>query len=208
MKKGMILGLCLSIVAAVFSVINYVSVPELDIKAELTERESKVITVTDSDSFESADKVLNTRFLNMLNRNFVYGDAFDTVEDVVNYSMPALLELRDSEDASYINMGIVSGFVYDMYGIEVDFSLINQDLPQKEGYVYILPRGYEKYSHSIVAVIENEDGSYTVKTNVKISSHDGCVYTDVCETLFVRNEASQFGFNMVYSNIGAPATTI
>jgi hypothetical protein len=96
-----------------------------------------------------------------------------------------------------------------MYGIEdIDYSLINADFSKKEGYVYILPRGYELYSHKVESVTLNEDGSYTVKTNVSISTHDGLKINEVCETLFVKNDASSFGFNIVYSNIGAPASAV
>jgi len=93
--------------------------------------------------------------------------------------MVALLDMRDSEDDSYISQDIVSDFVYDMYGVEVDYSEINTQFPQKDDYVFILPRGYELYEHTILSVVANEDGTYTVKTNIKISSHDSTVYNDV-----------------------------
>ena len=143
----------------------------------------------------------------MLNHNFVYDDAFHTVEDVVNNSVVALLDMRENEDDSFILETLVENFVYNMYGIEIeDFSLINKGMPQKQGYVFIIPRGYEIYSHEIVDVLQNEDGSYTVKSNVSIATHDGQDFTEVCETLFVKNENSQFGFNIVYSNISAVET--
>ncbi|MBE6750397.1 MAG: hypothetical protein E7560_04465 [Ruminococcaceae bacterium] len=149
------------------------------------------------------DEILKARFLNMLNHNFVYDDDIASYESVVNSSVIALLNFRDGEDDSFIAQHIVDGYVFDMFGIEdIDYSAINADFPQKPGFVYIKPCGFATFSHEILSITENEDGSYTVKTTVTIDSHDSDVYTDVCETLFVRNEKSSFGFNIVHSNIG------
>lgn len=207
MKKGIVLSIALSVAVVLFSLVAFASAPESEVSIVPETKNVKVITVNDSNASADFDKITETRFLNMLNRNFVYNDAYNRVEDIVNDSVIALLDMRESDD-SFINQSVVSGFVYDMYGIDVDYSSVNADFPKKDGYLYIIPRGYEIYSHSIISVKENEDGTFTVKTNVKISSHDGTVINDVCETLFVKNEASQFGFNIVYSNIGAPASAI
>ena len=47
---------------------------------------------------EVAENVNQARFLNMLNHNFVYGSDFENADDVVNNSVLALLDLRDSEN--------------------------------------------------------------------------------------------------------------
>ena len=57
----------------------------------------------------------------------------------------------------------------------------------KEGYLYVLPRGYSLYSHEIVNVTDNLDGSYTVVTNVEISLDDGTVINDTASTVFLKN---------------------
>jgi len=209
MKKIMLLTVSLAVIGVLLSLVAFASVPEISVVFESDVADNAVVTVVDSDSNNAeSNKVLESRFLNMLNRNFVYDDSYYSVEDIVNDSMVALLDMRDSEDDSYISQDIVSDFVYDMYGVEVDYSEINTQFPQKDDYVFILPRGYELYEHTILSVVANEDGTYTVKTNIKISSHDSTVYNDVCETLFVANEASQFGFNIVHSNIGAVAAAM
>ena len=60
-----------------------------------------------------------------------------------------------------------------MYGIEIDdMSQLNAEFPQIDGYLYIIPRGYTTYSHSILSVEQNEDGSYTVVSNVTVKGHD------------------------------------
>lgn len=209
MKKSLLLAVSLSVIACVFSLVVFASVPKYS-EVEVVPAQSGVITVVDSvNDTATSDKVLEARFLNMLNRNFVYDGAFDTVEGVVNSSIIALLDKRDSEDDSFISQEIVSDFVYDMYGIEdIDYSAVNTQFAQKDGFVYIIPRGFELYNHKIVSITNNEDGSYTVKTNVTISTHDGLQIVDVCESLFVKNEASNFGYSIIYSNIGSPDLSI
>lgn len=147
------------------------------------------------------EAVLEARFLNMLNHNFAYNEAFDTVEDLTNASMPALLKFRDSGDESFISEIFVKEYLFNMYGVETDsLSEINSDFPQKSGYVYIIPRGFSVFTHSIESVTENEDGSYTVITSVAVDAHDG-EDTATAKTLFVRNEKSDFGFNIIFSDI-------
>ncbi len=173
-----------------------------DIKAETPDRpDSQVITVAeDKENTPDTLKVLETRFLNMLNHNFVYDSDFRSIEDMVNASMPALLEFRE-EESSFIKEEYVSDYIYNMYGIEIeDYSSLNEDFPKREGYVYILPRGYEKYNHKAVLLSRNEDGSYTMKTRVTADTHDGQEIIGICETLFVENSQSQFGFSIIYSN--------
>ncbi len=145
--------------------------------------------------------VLESRFLNMLNHNFAYGEDIADVEGLVNASVIALLDMKDNGDERYIADSYVSDYILNMYGVEcVDFSNINTEFPQKEGYVYILPRGYSLYEHTIDAVKLNEDGSYTVTTRVLIDSYDE-VTEAYATTLFVKNDASQFGFNIISSEI-------
>ena len=50
---------------------------------------------------------------------------------------------------------------------------------------------------------QNEDGSYTVVTDVEISSHDSDAEIAKATTLFVKNENSAFGFNIISSDISA-----
>ena len=52
--------------------------------------------------FAEPENILNSRFLNMLNHNYVYGDGIGSVEAIVNNSIIALLDLRDKENEDYI----------------------------------------------------------------------------------------------------------
>ena len=203
MKKMVLAAVSICLVATAVLLCVFSSEKNVSVVPSEISKENNVITVADKEkNAPDAAKVLETRFINMLNHNFVYDDAFHSVEEVVNSSMPALLDLRESEDSSFIEESYVSDYVYNMYGIEItNFLDINSEFEKKEGYVYILPRGYEVYKHNIINVTENEDETYKVKTKISVASHDGVDSAYTCESLFVRNTASQFGFNIVYSNI-------
>lgn len=153
--------------------------------------------------------VNESRFLNMLNHNFVYNADFENTDTIVNNSALALLDLRDADNQDYIANTYVKGFVKDMYGIEIaDMSEINADYPQLEGFLYIIPRGYTSYNHSIVSIEENEDGSYTVVSNVIVSDHDSANKIQKAVSLFVENSESAFGYSIIYCNIITESTDI
>lgn len=153
-------------------------------------------------SAENADKekVLEARFLNMLNHSFAYDEELASVEDLVNCAVTALCVSGNTDD-SFIEESRVEDYLYNMYGVEVEnLSSVNAEYPHKDGYVYIIPRGYTVYKHTIESVRPNEDGSYTVTTKVAVDLHDG-TEEGKAVTLFVKNSNSQFGFNIISSDI-------
>ena len=188
MKKGI-----LSITA--LAVVLLISFTSLTVKPAATATEKKpAVTV-------SEEKVLGARFLNMLNHNFVYNGAFESVYEMTACSEVALL---DKAEDGYIKQSLIAGYLYNMYGVEnADFAAVTKDFPQRENYVYVIPRGFSVYKHSAPVITENEDGSYTVVTDVEISSHDSDAETSKATTLFVKNENSAFGFNIISSDISA-----
>lgn len=188
MKKGI-----LSITA--LAVVLLISFTSLTVKPAANATEKKpAVTV-------SEEKALGARFLNMLNHNFVYNDAFESVYEMTACSEVALL---DKAEDGYIKQSFIAGYLYNMYGVEnADFAAVTKDFPQRENYVYVIPRGFSVYKHSAPVITENEDGSYTVVTDVEISSHDSDAETAKATTLFVKNENSAFGFNIISSDISA-----
>lgn len=203
MKKMLLTTLALAAIVVILACSNFLAVSPVNLVE--AEEDSKVITVANSENADE-NKVLESRFLNMLNHNFVYNEAFETTDGVVNNSVIALLEFAED---GYIAENYVSDYILNMYGIEgIDYSQINPEFDYIEGYVFVLPMGYSSYNHEIKSVTLNEDGSYTVKTLVEISSHDSGAYFEECESLFVKNEASQFGFSIIYSDLGAASVAI
>ncbi len=162
----------------------------------------KSVPVENEISTVDTAKVLEKRFLNMLNHNFVYGDDFYDDEALLNASALALLSLVED---GFIEEAYLKDYVFNMYGkIYDDFDGINEDMPKQDGGFYIIPRGYDLYEHSLVSVTENEDGSYTVITNVVIDYHFGEKVEAVGTTFFLPSEESQFGFNILYSDLAYP----
>ena len=186
MKKGI-----LSITA--LAVVLLISFTSLTVKPAATATEKKpAVTV-------SEEKVLGALFLNMLNHSFVYNGAFESVYEMTACSEVALL---DKAEDGYIKQSLIAAYLYNMYGVEnADFAAVTKDFPQRENYVYVIPRGFSVYKHSAPVITENEDGSYTVVTDVEISAHDSDTETAKATTLFVKNENSAFGFNIISSNI-------
>lgn len=160
-------------------------------------QKGEVLTI--SQSTGTADKVLESRFLNMLNHNFVYDEAFYDDAALVNDSMLALL---DRADGSFLDQVVLSDYIFNMYGKKYNgFDFLGEDLPEKSGYVYIIPKGYSTYEHKIVSVTDNNDGSFTVITNIEILGADNTVENAKCETIFLQSEESAFGYNIIYSDI-------
>ena len=192
MKIKNIISLILSLaVLASFSVISANPADEVDYSLPDN---------TASTNNVDMEKVLETRFLNMLNHSFAYDEELASVEDLVNCAVVALCA-SGSTDGSFVEESRVEDYLYNMYGVEVEnLSSVNENFPKKEGYVYIIPRGYTVYKHTIDSVRLNEDGTYTVTTNVVLDSHDGCEEGKAV-TLFVKNSDSQFGYNIISSDI-------
>ena len=159
------------------------------------ELEPTPVAVADKSDFS----VNSARFLNMLNHNYIYGADFEYVDVMINLSVPALLSSREDD---FIPSGIVASFMYDMYGVEiVDMSGLNSQFPQREGYLYIIPRGFTSYEHFDAEVKINEDGTFFVRTSVIVTPSDAEPYEAKALSLFVKNEASSLGYNIISSEI-------
>lgn len=145
-------------------------------------------------SIPAPDKnaVLETRFLNMLNHNYVYDEDISDANLIVNNSVFALLGSREGD---YIPETVLKDFVSDMYGVDI----ISID-GISDGMVEIPICGYTSYKHKICSVVKNEDGSYLVTSKVKVTPHDADEYTAKVATLFVKNGNSAFGYNIIFSN--------
>ncbi|MBO4432919.1 MAG: hypothetical protein J5852_05240 [Clostridia bacterium] len=184
MKKSLII---ISVLVSVLVIFACAFVPA---SANEVEKEAAPVTVD----------VQKARFLNMLGRNYVYGAEFENTDIIAENSILALLGCRETENSEYIEENLVIGFVNDMYGVKLN-SINDNSAHHKEGYVYIAPRGFTAYRHEITDINENEDGSFTVLSEVTVTPHDDDEYTATAETLFVKNENSAFGYNIIYSNI-------
>ncbi|MBO5105432.1 MAG: hypothetical protein J6C29_00890 [Clostridia bacterium] len=162
------------------------------------------VTTVSSDKAVTEDiakvtkNVMKARFENMLNNNYVYDTDFESHKLIIENSILALLDKgADGE----ISQSLVLGFIADMYGLQVNPDAAKYDFaPASEGKFVILPRGYTEYNHTVTDVFEDE-GGFTVMSDVLIMTHDGEEYTTTAKTVFVPNMGSSFGYNIISSNI-------
>lgn len=152
---------------------------------------------TASDSVVNIDPVLSARLLNMLQHNRVYNSDFNDTNTIIDNSVVALFEKADED--GFVSCDVVNGFVYSMYGITTAGYTADNSFAEKEGHIFIIPRGYDQYNHEITNV--EIDGDYIYVTSLlTIDAHDGLETELTCSTVFKTNEISGFGYNIISSN--------
>ena len=137
------------------------------------------------------------RFENMLNHNRLYDNDFNDINTVVDNSILSLLEKREED---FIKSDLVEAFVYNMYDLDIKDYKANPQAPEKQGYIFIMPRGYDEISHEIQTVTENGT-LICIISEITVKSHDRQTKTATCETVLLENENSAFGYNIISSNI-------
>ncbi len=153
---------------------------------------------TESKVIETANDARSARFLNMLNHNFVYGDAFSGFDSMITASTAAVSDLAVG---GVVKEEFLKGYLKDMFGLNIsDMSGYNAVISAAPGYVAV-PVNFARYNHSIVSITDNTDGTISVMTNVSVLSADGTTQNGTAVTLFVKDEFSSFGYNIVYSNL-------
>ncbi len=143
--------------------------------------------------------VTQAKIQNLLNLNNVYGDDFTNNETLVN---AAAVNLRSyANENGFIPNEVVTAFLKDIYDIDIEITdAINVNLPQKQGYVYLIPRGYTAYTHEIISVTEEQD-FITVTSFVYIDAHDSHVAVGTATTKLIKNDTASFGYNIIASEI-------
>lgn len=145
------------------------------------------------------EKVAEAKILNLLNLNNVYGEDFTDNEALVN---AAAINLRSyATESGFIEDDIVTAYIKDIYDIDIEITdSINVNMPKKQGYVYLIPRGYTAYSHEIISVTDNGD-YVTVISFVSVDSHDSNTVIGTATTKLAKNENASFGYNIISSDI-------
>ncbi len=152
---------------------------------------------TAADEPETSQNTEWSRIENMLNHNRLYGNDFNDINAVVDNSILSLLEKREED---FIKRDLVEAFVYNMYDLDIKDYKANPNAPVKNGYIFIMPRGYDKISHEIISVTQNGT-LYCVISQLSVETHDGVSEKANCETVLLENENSAFGYNIISSNI-------
>lgn len=146
-----------------------------------------------------AEIELSSSIENLLQSNRVYNDTFYDEQELIE---EVAISLMDRANDGYIATKAVEDLIFAMYSINVDASAISYpNIPQIDGYMPLVARGYTSYSHEVTGVLDENDGTVTVYSNVTVDCHDGNPVTYPCETLFVACDDSPFGYNIVWANI-------
>lgn len=144
------------------------------------------------------DALKKSRFENMLNHNYLYDDDFRNMHTVIENSCLALL---DKMEEQFISTDILFPFIENAYGISVYLDdEFGAGFPKKQGAVYVVPRGFTQYTHTVIN-IENEGDTFKVTSLAVTDSHDNEPTELVCNTVFKVSDSSAFGYNIVSSTL-------
>ena len=147
--------------------------------------------------------IVSARLLHMLNINNCYGQDFESDAKLIEDVQLSLLDysIDDEQYGRIISKSIVSSFIEDFYGVDVDQTAGEyENFPAPDSFFAIPARGYTVFKHSIVSVKSDGD-IYTVVSAVNIDSHDGDSFNALVNSTFAKNSSSSFGFNLVSSEI-------
>lgn len=149
----------------------------------------------DANDQQTQQMLTNARFENMLNNNYVYGDAFGSISAIIDGSVISLISKIN--DGKIENTELIA-FARNMYGVDLTvLSDQGKDVLQEEKTTSVLPRGYTKYIHTVNFINENADGTITVYSTVNAETHDGENIQKEAISRFVKNENSSFGYNLL-----------
>ncbi len=139
--------------------------------------------------------VMTNRFENILNSNFAFGDELSSVSELLLASELSLLS--KAQDGVLPNNELIS-FVKDMYGVDPSvYADEGKEVILPDGVTVILPRGFSLYTHRITDFHSNEDGTFTVYSEVEIEKHDGETEIKEAVSRFVPAAQSRFGYHLI-----------
>ncbi len=147
----------------------------------------------------SGEKAFESHIVNLLNLNNVYGEDFTDNEKLVN---KAAISMRSYANANgFIEEAVITSFVKDMYDIDLVITDdINKDMPKREGFVYLIPRGYTLYNHTIMDITDM--GEYlSVTSSVNILYHNNYVEVGTATTKLIKNPNCSFGYSIMDAQI-------
>lgn len=191
MKRSVLLSLLLVFVIALsgFSCLGFRTTAIAD---------QKPATQVLKSSTPEQDALKKSRFENMLNHNYLYDDDFNNMHTVIENSCLALL---DKMEEQFISTDIVFPFIENAYGISVYLDdEFGAGFPKKQGAVYVVPRGFTQYTHTVINIV-NEGDTFKVTSLAITDSHDGESKELVCNTIFKKAEESAFGYNIIKSSL-------
>lgn len=170
-----------------------VTVNEAAALAEEAESTPVAHTYTDAELFE--------RFSVMLNLNRCYDEAFLSDTSIAAVSSFALLDYSvDIPGVGLcVNTCLVEGFAESFYGIKLGPEVFESDLAP-ENYFIIPTVELGSEVHRVFSVTQNGDTFEVISTVTSYYGGDDIV-SQLAHSVFVRNDASEFGFNLISSEL-------
>ena len=139
--------------------------------------------------------VMTNRFENILNSNFAFGDELSSISALLSASELSLLS--KAKDGTLPN-GELIAFLKDMYGIDPSvYADEGKEALTADGVTEISPRGFSLYTHRITDFHSNEDGTFTVYSDVEIEKHEGETELKEAVSRFVPTPESRFGYHLI-----------
>ncbi len=142
-------------------------------------------------------KITASRFETMLNNNYAFGDDFKSVNKLIDAATISLLP--HAENGTLKNFTIAD-FVENMYGLDV--LLIadeGNEVLDANGVYKIIPKGFEKYSHTVTEIYYHADQTITVYSVAETTGEETAEYGAISR--FAENENSVFGFTLLSCEI-------
>lgn len=139
--------------------------------------------------------VMTNRFENILNSNFAFGDELSSVSELL---LASQLSLLSKAQEGVLDNGEIITFLKDMYGIDPSlYADEGKEVISPDGVTEILPRGFSLYTHKITGFHSNEDGTFTVYSDVEVENHDGEKEIKEAVSRFVPAPQSRFGYHLI-----------
>lgn len=135
-------------------------------------------------------------FTTMLNKNFLYNEAFVSDADLIEGTM---LSIMDEAVEGRLLKNRVAEFMLDFYGVTMNENAYDANYIAGE-YFYYIPKGFNKAEH-VITSIDYDGECYTVCSTANFSAHDAQEEPIKVTSTFIKNENSTFGFNLLNCTI-------
>ena len=135
----------------------------------------------------------------VLSANRVFDEMLDDDLTVIE---EATIVLLDHAEGEFISSGLVSSFITNLYGKEIDLSVAIYDgMPADEGYIKIVPRCYNLLDHHNIKAEPLPDGTVQVDSIMRVTLIDDEYHEVPVRTVLLPVAASSFGYNIISANI-------
>lgn len=144
------------------------------------------------------DKFANEKvaFLEMLNKNYIFNEAF--VDDVAIIE-GAMLSLMPQAKEGRLHKDTIALFIEDFYGITMNENAY--DLNYIAGdYYYFIPKGFNKPIHKITNIAFDGE-CYFVTSNITLDTHDNGEEPYTVKSVFIKNNDSSYKYNLLNCEI-------